>query len=286
MRKNKISVIIPAKNESVGLSRILPQLRAAYQDFEIIVVDDGSEDETASVVLEHNCKLVRHLHSIGNGAAIKSGVRAAEGDVFIFMDADGQHNPDDISRLLEKYESGYDMVVGNRDSKSQASFGRLAANRVYNSLASWMVGFRIRDLTSGFRVVDADKFREFVYLLPNGFSYPTTCTMAFFRAGYSVGYEGITAAKREGRSHINIGRDGIKFLLIIFKVGTLYSPLKMFTPISAALFLLGASYYAYTYFTVARFTNMSALLMSTSLTVFLLGLISEQITMLHYSNRR
>ena len=282
MSKERISIILPAKNEALSLERLLPQIRSVSPEAEIIVVNDGSIDNTAEICQLNGVVEVRHQYSKGNGAAIKSGARAASGQVLVFMDGDGQHKPADIPRLLSKFLSGYDMVVGNRDSKSQASLGRLAANRLYNRLAGWMVGHRVRDLTSGFRVADAQKFKEFLYLLPNGFSYPTTATMAFFRAGYSVDYEPIQAEKRQGKSHVNILSDGLRFLLIIFKVGTLYSPLKLFTPISASLFLGGTLYYIYTYSTTGRFTNMSALLFSTSLLIFLMGLISEQITMLMY----
>lgn len=277
-----VSVIIPAKNEAGPLGKLLPELRSRYPEFEIIVVNDGSTDTTSEVCRSNLVKEVLHPYSKGNGAAIKSGARAAQGEVLVFMDGDGQHRPEDVARLLEKYQAGYDLVVGSRDDKSQASLGRLLANRFYNRLASWMVGVQIRDLTSGFRVVNTAKFKEFLYLLPNGFSYPTTSTMAFFRAGYSVCYEPIVADKREGDSHISLLKDGVRFLLIIFKVGTLYSPLKLFTPISFLLFSTGALYYGYTFISFSRFTNMSALLFSVSLMIFLLGLISEQITALQY----
>jgi len=280
----KISVIIPAKNESTGLSKFLPKLCLLKDkfNFEVIVVNDGSTDNTSEICRRHDVTELVHPYSKGNGAAIKSGARSAKGSTFVFMDGDGQHDANDIPRLISRYNEGYDMVVGNRDGKSQASFGRLAANRLYNRLASWMVGYRVRDLTSGFRVVDACKFKEFLYILPNGFSYPTTSTMAFFRAGYSVCYEPIVAAKREGKSHIKLLKDGVRFLLIIFKIGTLYSPLKLFTPVSLIAFGLGVGYYGFTYFTAGRFTNMSALLFSTSLLIFMMGLISEQITAIMY----
>ena len=188
-------------------------------------------------------------YSMGNGAAIKRGARTAAGDVIVFMDADGQHDPADIARLLDKLDQGYDMVVGARDWSGQAGVGRGVANTIYNRLASWMTGFTVRDLTSGFRAVRADKFREFLHLLPNGFSYPTTITMAFFRSAYAVAYEPIAVAKRIGKSHIRPLRDGMRFLLIIFKIATLYSPLKLFVPASAAFFLLGLGYYVYTFVT-------------------------------------
>lgn len=280
-----LSIIIPAKNESTGLSAILPRLRQLLPQAEIIVVNDASSDGTPEVCKSHGVRVITHPYSIGNGAAIKTGARAASGSILALMDADGQHDPADLPRLLSKLEEGYDMVVGARHGSSQASLGRWTANAVYNRLASWMVGHRIGDLTSGFRVARAAKFREFLHLLPNGFSYPTTITMSFFRAGYTVGYTPITAGTRAGKSHINPLRDGLRFFLIIFKVGTLYSPLKIFLPISLVFFGAGLGYYVYTYFMEHRFTNMSALLFSTSVLVFLIGLVSEQITNLLYSRR-
>jgi glycosyltransferase involved in cell wall biosynthesis len=202
------------------------------------------------------------------------------------MDGDGQHRPEDIPRLLAKLEEGYDMVVGARVSrKSQASLHRAAANGFYNRFATWMTNHEVPDLTSGFRVVKANLFKRFLYLLPNGFSYPTTITMAFFRSGYSVAYEPIEVDKRIGKSHIRLWRDGVRFLLIIFKIGTLFSPLKLFLPISLAFFATGFGYYAYTFLSSGRFTNMSALLFITSVLVFLIGLVSEQITALMYRDR-
>lgn len=276
------SIIIPAKDEAQGLSILLPKIRAMYPSIELIVVDDGSHDETRAVGLEYGAIVISHPQSLGNGAAIKTGARAASSQTLLFMDADGQHQPQDIPRLLQKLAQGFDMAVGARDNGSQAGVHRSIANRIYNSLASWMVGHRVYDLTSGFRAVRAEKFRRFIYLLPNGFSYPTTITMSFFRAGYPVAYESIYAPRRIGKSHLRIAHDGMRFLLIIFKVGTLYSPLKTFVPISAAFFLLGLSYYFYTFVTLHRLTNMSALLFVTSVLIFLIGLVSEQITALMY----
>jgi glycosyltransferase involved in cell wall biosynthesis len=277
-----ISIIIPAKNEAAGLRLLLPELRKNYPMAEIIVVDDGSSDDTGSVCLAHDVVLLSHPYSVGNGAAIKSGARAAKRKTLVFMDADGQHKPEDIRKLTAKIENGYDMAVGARSRQSQATVGRSIANKLYNLLASWMVGRKIEDLTSGFRAVTAEKFRDFLYLLPNGFSYPTTITMSFFRAGYRVAYVPIQAAPRHGKSHIRLLMDGVRFLTIIFKIGTLYSPLKLFLPISVGFFMLGLGHYAYTFFSFGRFTNMGGLLFTTSLLIFLIGLISEQITMLLY----
>jgi glycosyltransferase involved in cell wall biosynthesis len=279
----QISVILPAKNEAEGLRQTLPALRACFPAAEVIVVDDGSTDATAAVAAEHGARVMSAPYSMGNGAAIKRGARAATGDILVFMDADGQHDPQLIQSLLDKLDAGFDMAVGARDASGQANAGRGAANAFYNRLASWMTGHHVADLTSGFRAVRADKFREFLHLLPNGFSYPTTCTMAFFRSAYPVAYVSIPVARRVGTgSHIRPLRDGVRFLLIIFKIATLYSPLKLFAPTSFVFGLLGLSYYAYTFANEHRFTNMSALLLSAAVIVFLIGLVSEQITNLTY----
>lgn len=279
---SSLSIVLPAKNEAEGLRRTLPALRQQVPDAQIIVVDDGSTDETAAVAAEHGATVLVAPYSMGNGAAIKRGARAALGEVIVFMDADGQHDPACIPQLLARLEQGYDMVVGARNWSGQAGMSRGAANAFYNWLATRMTGFEVRDLTSGFRVVRADKFREFLHLLPNGFSYPTTSTMAFFRSAYAVAYEPIPVAKRIGKSHIRPLRDGVRFLLIIFKIATLYSPLKLFAPTAILFSLIGLGYYAYTFVTQGRFTNMSVLLFSAAVIVFLIGLISEQITSLTY----
>jgi glycosyltransferase involved in cell wall biosynthesis len=283
-KTDTVSVIIPAKNEAASLIRLIPRLKALLPHAEIIVVNDGSTDDTHSICQENGVRIVTNPYNMGNGASIKCGTRLASGDILVFMDADGQHQPEDVMRLLEKLDEGYEMVVGARTSGSQAGAHRAIANGVYNRLSSWMVGQKIKDLTSGMRAVKAERFRRFLYLLPNGFSYPTTITMSFFRAGYSVAYVPITTAKRIGKSHLRIGRDGVRFLLIIFKIGTLYSPLKLFLPISLTFFLTGIGYYVYTFSTMHRFTNMSALMIVTSVLIFLIGLISEQISALNYKD--
>jgi glycosyltransferase involved in cell wall biosynthesis len=281
----KFSVIIPAKNEEEGLRKLLPKLTRFMPEAEIIVVDDGSTDDTTGVCATSTVKRLSHPYPKGNGAAIKTGARAAKGDVLIFMDADGQHKPEDIPKLLDMFSQGYDMVVGARQAGSQAGVHRAVANDIFSRFASWMVMQPIADLTSGFRVVRAARFRQFLYLLPNGFSYPTTITMSFFRAGYSVAYVPIHAPPRiSGSSHIHPMRDGVRFLLIIIKIGTLFSPLKLFLPVSAGFFATGVCYYFYTYLTSGRFTNMSALLFISAVFTFLIGIVSEQISALHFKN--
>lgn len=283
----QLSVVLPARNEAEGLRRLLPALRAALPEAEVIVVDDGSSDQTATVAREHGCEVLDRPQSMGNGAAIKQGAGRSRRDILVFMDADGQHRPEDLPGLLAQFGDGYDMVVGARPFAGQASLGRGLANWLYNRLASYMVGRPIPDLTSGFRVVDRRRFLQFVHLLPNGFSYPTTITMAFFRAGYAVGFRSIGVSRRQNeRSHIRPLRDGVRFLAIIFKVATLYSPLKIFLPVAAIISALGVGYSVYTLSVLGRFTNMGALLLLFGTLVFLIGLLSEQMTMLLYQGAR
>jgi glycosyltransferase involved in cell wall biosynthesis len=277
-----ISIILPAKNEAAGLPALLEKILTYHPNVELIIVDDGSTDETAAIALLKGAKVISHPYSMGNGAAIKTGARAATKDILIFMDADGQHKPQDISRMLTELNTGYDMVIGARNAKSQATFGRLAANTLYNNFARFMVNHKVDDLTSGFRAVRANKFREFLYLLPNGFSYPTTITMAFFRSGYSVKYIPIHAAERIGKSHIRPLQYGARLLLIIFKIGTLYSPLKLFVPIALFHALMGLGYYGYTFLTESRLSLATLFMLIASITIFLIGLVSEQITQLMY----
>jgi glycosyltransferase involved in cell wall biosynthesis len=283
---NDLSIILPAKNEAESLASLLPNLRELYPDEEIIVVDDGSTDDTVSVCGKSNVKVISHVYSMGNGAAIKTGARYATGNILVFMDADGQHNPDDIDHLLEKLNTGFDMAVGARHVDTHASFARQVANSFYNKVASWMTGYLIEDLTSGFRAARARHFKKFIYLLPNKFSYPTTITMAFFRSGLPVGYVPIKAMNRagEGKSHINLLNDGFRFFIIILKIGALFSPMRFFLPISGILFATGLAYYGYTYMAWGRLTNMSAILFVSSLFTFLMGIISEQISALHYKD--
>ncbi len=279
-----LTVVLPALDERANLITLLPRLREVLQAqphlaCEILLVDDGSGDGTPSLAREFGARVVSHPESLGNGAAVKRGIREARGDWILLMDADGQHPPEEIPRLLE-YLGDYDMVVGAR--KGGGSFHRNLANRVYNGLASYVTGRKIEDLTSGFRLVRRKPLLSFLYLLPNTFSYPTTITLAMIRAGYSVKYVPFLPARRKGNSKIRIFRDGSRFFLILLKITTLFSPLKVFLPLAFSVWTLGALYYVYTFLTSHRFTNMGVLLLVQGSILFFLGLVSEQVAQLRY----
>ena len=285
MKAEKLSIIMPAYNEGQSIGPVIQQLRALYPDAEVIVIDDGSTDETAQAALRKGAKVFRHPYNIGNGAAIKSGIRAASGELLLFMDADGQHDPADVERLVSCL-ADYDMAVGSRTKQGQASPGRAIGNRIYNLFASYVAKFPIKDLTSGFRAVKAGIAREFLYLLPNTYSYPTTLTLGVLRTGRSLVYVPVQTRKREkGKSNIKFFRDGTRFFMIIIRICTFYAPMRVFLPVSFATFLLGLINYAITYFTEGRFTNMSALLFVTAVLVFMMSLISEQICQLRFERR-
>jgi len=281
----KVSVIIPAYNEARTVGTLVESLRQLYPDFEVIVIDDGSTDDTAGVAHKAGAAVYSHPYNIGNGAAIKSGIRMASGDIFIFMDGDAQHAPQDISKMLEFFPR-FDMVVGARPLFGQASLGRAIANKLYNWLASYVAQVSVKDLTSGYRAVKSDIARSFIYLLPNTYSYPATLTLGVLRTGRSIKFLPINIQpRRKGHSHIRITSDGVRFFLIIIKICTLYSPFRIFLPVSFVLFLIGLSYYLYTFIMYHRFTNMSALLFMTSVIIFMMGLVSEQICQLRFERR-
>ncbi len=279
-----ISIVLPCLNEALNLVALLPKLKQAQPHAEILVVNDGSTDDSANICQQHGIRVVSHPHPLGNGAAIKTGAREAQGDIIVFMDADGQHQPADIQSLLNKLEEGYDMVVGARQSHTHASTKRLIGNTIFNKLASFMTGQKIEDLTSGFRAVRAKHFKKFLYLLPNGFSYPTTSTMAFFRSALPVAYIPIHAGKRDGKSKIKLVKDGLRFFIIILKIGALFSPMRLFLPASTLFFFLGVINHINNYLSSGTFSNGSLLLYTSSVFIFLMGILSEQISSLHYRN--
>ncbi len=282
MDKTEVSIIIPAYNEAPTIGDLVLRIKSIHPDFEIIVVNDGSIDDTATIAKNAGAHVHSHPYNIGNGAAIKSGIRIAGGDILVFMDGDNQHNPEDIAKLL-RYIPDYDMVVGSRSKGDQASLGRTFGNTAYNWFASYVAKFPVADLTSGFRAVKADIARNLLYLLPNTYSYPTTLTLGVLRTGRSVKYMPINVQKRTtGKSKISPFKDGVQFLMIIIKICTLYSPLRVFLPVSFGLFVLGLSYYLFTYVSSGRFSNMSLLLFTTSIIIFMMGLVSEQICQMRF----
>lgn len=282
----EISIVIPAFNEADNLAELLGKIHALkLPRAEVIVVDDGSVDRSAEIASSAGAAVIRHPYNIGNGAAVKSGMRAAQGKTILLMDADGQHKPEDIPKLLAEAEN-YHMVVGARAKGSKLRLHRYAANSVYNFLASYVTGFRVQDLTSGFRLLSRREAMRFIDLLPNTFSYPTTLTLAFLRSGLTVKYVGIQSLYRSGQSKISLISDGIRFLLIITKIATLFSPFRVFLPVSIFFFLAGMTNYAYTYFTENRFTNMSVFALTTAVIIFMLGLISEQIALLRMERQQ
>jgi glycosyltransferase involved in cell wall biosynthesis len=282
MDNKSVSVIIPVFNEAESVAEIIKEINGLYPEFEVIVINDGSTDETGARAREAGALVYSHPYNIGNGAAIKSGIRIASGQILVFMDGDGQHDPKDIEKMLGFFPD-YDMVVGARPSGQQASLWRAAGNRVYNGFASYVARFPIQDLTSGFRTIKADIARSFIYLLPNTYSYPTTMTLGVLRSGRSVKYISIHSRKRsKGKSKVKLFSDGVRFFMIITKICALFSPLRIFLPVSAFLFLVGLLYYLYTFILWGRFTNMSALLFTTSIIVFMMGLVSEQICQMRF----
>ena len=282
MDKTEVSIIIPVYNEAQSIGDLVSKIVELHPEFEVLVINDGSTDDTADIAKDAGAYVHSHPYNIGNGAAIKSGIRLANGDILVFMDGDGQHDPKDIARLIE-YMSDYDMIVGARFISSQASVGRAIGNKLYNVLASYAAKFKIQDLTSGFRAVKSDLARQFLYLLPNTYSYPTTLTLSVLRSGRLLQYIPIEVKSRKtGKSNIGLFKDGVRFFMIIVKICTLYSPFRIFLPVSFLFFLTGFIYYLYTFFSWGRFTNMSALLFTTSIIIFMMGLVSEQICQMRF----
>ncbi len=280
-----VSVVVPAYNEGDVIADVVAALSAGGPWHEIIVVDDGSKDATAARAAAAGATVVSHPYNKGNGAAVKSGIRRATGEFVLIVDGDGQHRPEDARRLVSRLGE-FDLVIGARASTTQATHARKAGNALLNRLASYLTGRPIPDLTSGFRAARREYLREFLHLLPNGFSTPTTTTLAFIKAGYNVAFEPTDARTRVGASKIRLARDGAKFLIIILKIVTLFSPLRVFLPLSLASFALGTGYAIWTIATQRHVTNSSVLLIMLAVIVFLVGLVSEQIAALRFEGRQ
>jgi glycosyltransferase involved in cell wall biosynthesis len=277
----EVTILLPAYNEELSIGTTIQNIRNLHPEFEILVVDDGSTDGTLQVAMDAGANVWPLPYNVGNGAAIKTGLRMARGEWIVMMDADGQHKAEDINRLLE-YRKSFDMVVGARTKSSATKLHRDIANKLYNWFASYVTAFKVEDLTSGLRLVRSSTVQQFIYLLPNTFSYPSTLTMGYLRSGRTLKYVPIETRARKGKSKIKLLRDGTRFFLIITKVATLFSPMRVFLPTSGLLFLTALCYYLYTFITQGRFTNMSALLFNSSLIVFMIGLVAEQISQMRY----
>ena len=282
---SSVSVVVPAFHEADAIADVVAALASVGPWHEIIVVDDGSRDDTATRAAAAGATVVRHPYNKGNGAAVKTGIRRASGEFVLIIDGDGQHRPDDARRLVSRL-GDYDLVIGARSSETQATHARRFGNTALNRLASYLTDREIPDLTSGFRAARREHLREFLHLLPNGFSTPTTTTLAFIKAGYNVAFEPIEARQRVGSSKIKFARDGAKFLVIIFKIITLFSPLRVFLPISLASFIVGSAYAAWTIATQSKIPNGAVLLILFAVVVFLVGLVSEQISALRFEGRQ
>jgi glycosyltransferase involved in cell wall biosynthesis len=280
-----VSVVVPAFNEAAAIGDVVAELRAAAPWHEVIVVDDGSTDETAVRARDAGAIVVQHPYNKGNGASVKTGIRRASGEYLLILDGDGQHKASDAVRVVS-YLGDYDLVVGARTPEGQATTVRHLGNRMLNWIAAYLSGRPIPDLTSGLRGARIAYLREFLHLLPNGFSIPTTTTLAFIKAGYSVRFEPIDVRGRVGRSKIRLFRDGMGFFLILLKVATVFSPLRIFVPISLASFLIGSAYAVWTAVTQRHITNSSVLLIVVAVVIFLIGLISEQISTLRSEGPR
>ena len=280
-----VSIVIPAYNEAGAIAAVVAELIAAAPWREIIVVDDGSTDETSAAASAAGAEVVRHPYNKGNGAAVKSGIRAATGEFLMIIDADGQHNPSDALALASQCGE-YDLVVGSRSATTQAGSTRRFGNAALNRLASFLTEREIPDLTSGFRCARREYLLDFLHLLPNGFSTPTTTTMTFIRAGYNVAFHPVEARPRIGTSKIKLAKDGPKFLLIMLRVMTIFSPLRVFLPIAGSAFLIGTAYGIWTAITQSHVTNSSVLLITLSVVIFLIGLVSEQISAMRFDGRR
>jgi len=280
-----VTVVIPAFNEAGSIATVVAALKSVAPWLEVLVVDDGSTDGTGEAARAAGARVLRHPYNKGNGAAVKTGIRAAAGEWVLIVDADGQHRPSDAERLAGRL-GDYDLVVGARAPSAQASLARRAGNAVLNALASYLTERPIPDLTSGFRGARRACLLEFIHLLPNGFSTPTTTTLAFIKAGYNVAFEPVEARRRDGSSKIRFGRDGVKFLLILLRVVTIFSPLRIFAPVSAASFVVGAAYGLWTVAHQSRIPNGAVLLLMFSVLVLLVGLVSDQIASLRLEGRR
>ncbi len=295
MYSTTVSVIIPVYQEEESLesclSNLINTLEAAGLDYEIIVVDDGSTDRSLALLLElqkqyKRLRVAHHLYNRGYGAALRTGVRLAQGEVVVFMDADGQHMAEEILALLEHIPP-YDLVIGYRTKSYSGPWYRNMGNRFYNWLASYLTRYEIKDLTSGFRAMRRVAMLHFLSLLPAGFSASATGTLAFLKAGYNVLFVPVTVLPRiRGRSKVNPLVDGWRFLMLTLRIIVFYDPLRVFAPLAGWFAVLGLISWVWGIGAAGRFLlpNSTVLFGTLALLSVLNGIISSQIAAerIHY----
>ena len=287
---NYLSVILPIFEEEATIKKLIDELFStlggADLSFEIIAVDDGSNDGTIDVLKQlketytEDLIVAQHLENRGNGATLRTGISVASGDIVVTMDADGQHAPADILTLINHIPP-YDLVIGARTESYSGSWYRNGANRFYNGFASWLTRKEIKDLTSGFRAMKRHAVTHFLSLFPDGFSAPTTTTMAFLKAGYNVNFVPIHVDQRTlGDSKIRLWSDGSRFVIIILRMIMLYDPMRIFMPTGIALTFLGVLSWLAGLWNAQRLVlpNSTILFFSSALLTWLLGLVSDQIS--------
>jgi len=276
------TIIIPAYNEEEGIRSVINGLKSMPDKYEILVVDDGSTDNTFKIASETGVRVIRQPYNKGYGAALKTGIRNAKSNLVLFMDADGQHQTSDIKEIM-RYTGNYDMVVGARTKRTKISFLRKPGKKILAIIANYLAGMKIPDLNSGFRVIKKDVVMEFMHILPNSFSFTTTITLGCIMAGYSIKYVPINMLERVGTSKINPFRDGSRFILLMIRTIMLFNPLKIFLPISVIIFLLGISDLTYELIYYFNVSSLSILLFLSSLIVFFIGIMADQISMMRRS---
>jgi len=279
----KVTIVIPAFNEETGLQTALEGIiKQGYQEkYEVLLIDDGSTDNTAEIVKKFPVKLVRHSINKGYGAALKTGIRRATGDYIVIFDSDGQHDPKYVQTIVDMLEE-YDMVIGERTSDSFQVKRRQKGKRLIRFIGEYMVEQKLPDYNSGFRGFKKEIIIEMLHLMPNGFSFSTTSTLAFLKEGYSIGTFPIVVEERQGRkSNVKLVKDGSKTLLLVFRIIMLFNPLKVFFPASIIFTIIGLTFGIYGYIIASRFSNSAVILTTLGMFLFFIGLISDQISILN-----
>lgn len=276
-----ISIIIPAYNEEKSIESLIKNVKTLDIDKEIIVVNDGSTDDTEKIIKNiSDIKTILHPYNKGNGAAVKTGILASSNENIIIIDADGQHNPEDVVKLIEELDN-YDLVVGARTIDSDTEGIRDLGNYIFKKLGSYLTGIKIPDMTSGFRAFKKQHILRFFNLYPNGFSFPTTSTMCFLTTGLNVKFISIKSKKRAKGSISKIKplRDGFKFILIILRI-IMLNPLKIFLTAGGFFFFVGILWSFKTILNTGGFSAGGLLFLISGINLIFFGFIFDQIVAL------